>query len=381
MSRSDGRIWAALVALSLSLYLALQIYGQDSQGTSLNNQLRRAVAIGQVQEVRALLLAGANPNVPLLQAAMWGQSGVFALLIESGAVLIGPDNQGQSALTATIYNSNPTIRKQNSVAQTARRAEGKLVFVDGGGYEEIVKLLLDRGVPTDALDTAGLTPLMNAAMSGNKTIVSLLLEHGAAVDTGSRDGRCTALLFAAWMGHGDIADLLLKAGASPDASDESKINPLLAAACAGSNEATALVMGGKPKSIDSFSGIHGNGYGQVVRALIKGNADLDATGKTGVTPLMAASTAGDVAVVKALLDAGANPNLHEDKGRTALMFASHAGVPMVIEALLSKGADPKAVDEDGKTALTFAQVGKNQDAINLLKHALKIEDGPSPPAR
>jgi len=57
------------------------------------------------------------------------------------------------------------------------------------------------------------TLLMAAAMDGNTSIGSLLIENGAALDTRNKF-RGTALSLAAHTGHASFVDLLLKSGAS-----------------------------------------------------------------------------------------------------------------------------------------------------------------------
>jgi len=44
---------------------------------------------------------------------------------------------------------------------------------------EVVRLLLARGVPVDAVQDGGWTPLMSAAHGGDEALAELLLDHGA----------------------------------------------------------------------------------------------------------------------------------------------------------------------------------------------------------
>ena len=84
----------------------------------------------------------------------------------------------------------------------------------------------------------------------------------------------------------------------------------------------------------------------------------------GTTPLLAASTAADVALVRLLIEKGADPQLGTDKGMTPLMGAAGLAHKMdrtsqkeyddalvVVKLLVEKGADVNTVGENGWTAL------------------------------
>ena len=339
---------------------------------SLNSQLMKAVAAGQVEEVRALLTAGANTNGALMAAALYGQAEIFSILMDAGAPLAGGDFRGADCLRMALFSSNKKVRERTAKEQAHHLAEGKTAFQDGGGYNEIIKILLEHGVSAETPDEMGVTPLLVASMSGNEVAAGLLLEHGASADTENKTDGLTALQQAAWGGHGKIVELLLEAGASPDKADSEKKTPLLQAACAGSSEASVVLMGiGETKDVETFYNTHGHDYVRAVRALLKAGADPNLASKTDLTPLMITSAAGNLDIAKALLDAGADPNLRDRAGRTALMFAAKSEQPALVELLLSKQADPRAVALDGKTALSIAKGGKSRETVKLLQKSLK----------
>lgn len=86
-----------------------------------------------------------------------------------------------------------------------------------------------------------------------------------------------------------------------------------------------------------------NGHLDVVRALYRAGADVNASRVNGVTPLMAACMKGATArrwvlMARELLEAGANPALVSEKGGyTALHLAVLYGEIGVISLLVSKG--------------------------------------------
>lgn len=330
---------------------------QQARTPGPKSQLARAARDGQVEEVRALLMAGGNPNLAFTTAVLFGQADIVKMAIEFGAKLTGDRDPGVQALRTALSFSDKSTQQM-------------LKSKPGNGYDEIIAILLDHGVPADSTDDLGMPLLITASLAGNAKAAQLLLDHGAKPDKGPQSGG-TPLACAALYGHGTIVELLLKAGASVNLRDESEQVPLSLAACAGSHESWALLEG---RAVSDFSwdkGRHGKDYSLAVKALIKANADVNATAKNGVTALMAASRAGDLAIVKELLDAGAALHDADDKGRTALMAAVSSGAVPLVQLLLERGADPKAVALDGTTALSLAKRGKSPEMVRLIGQALE----------
>jgi len=82
----------------------------------------------------------------------------------------------------------------------------------GCGNYKIVQMILQK--PTDvnvSLKDNGWTPLYIAALKGEKLMVRMLLEAGAAVNMRDLDG-VTALGIAQRSGHSDIVSILRSAG-------------------------------------------------------------------------------------------------------------------------------------------------------------------------
>jgi hypothetical protein len=76
-----------------------------------------------------------------------------------------------------------------------------------GTSPEMVRFLLQQGVPYDQPDEDGHTPLMYAALSGGKEHVALLLQRGADKNLKDKDGD-TAADIARQRGRKDIVELL-----------------------------------------------------------------------------------------------------------------------------------------------------------------------------
>lgn len=113
----------------------------------------------------------------------------------------------------------------------------------------------------------------------------------------------------------------------------------------------------------------------LVKALVKMSANVNARSKSGDTALIASEACGqkeEVAseIVKVLIDNGADVNLKGRRGATALMHAAGNGHPQVIRRLLEKGVELNVKDDDGNTALTYAvRNGCSVDALRRLIEA------------
>ncbi|XP_041127902.1 M-phase phosphoprotein 8-like isoform X2 [Polyodon spathula] len=81
-----------------------------------------------------------------------------------------------------------------------------------GGHDDVLRLLLKKGVTVNAQQKAGTTALMHAAEKNFLTTVVILLEAGALVNVQQINGE-TALMKACKRGNADIVRLLLEYGA------------------------------------------------------------------------------------------------------------------------------------------------------------------------
>jgi ankyrin repeat protein len=107
----------------------------------------------------------------------------------------------------------------------------------------------------------------------------------------------------------------------------------------------------------------------------------------GTTPLLAASTAADVALVRLLIEKGADPQLGTDKGMTPLMGAAGLGHKMdrtsqkeydnalvVVKLLVEEGVDVNTVGENGWTALHgAAYIGANEIIRFLVDSGARLD--------
>jgi hypothetical protein len=105
----------------------------------------------------------------------------------------------------------------------------QLLIAAQNGNNETVEALLRQGVPVDAKDDNGRTPLLWAAVKGHIDVCELLLTHNAHVDATNHYG-VTPLMWAAIYGHKDLCELLLTHNAQVDAKYDDGATPLMRAA-------------------------------------------------------------------------------------------------------------------------------------------------------
>ncbi len=167
------------------------------------------------------------------------------------------------------------------------------------------------------------------------------------------------LLEAARDGHVDEVEALLHDGAKVDARTDTFETPIIIATS--------------------------TGQVQIVQILLRAGADVNTKeGANGETALMYAALRGNIPLVRVLLDAKARVNLKDDVGRTALHFAARDGKIEIMELLLVAGADPLAEDSHFLgTPLHHAAVGGHAEAVRcLLRHGCPVglydEDGAAP---
>ncbi len=246
-----------------------------SEATEANRRLAEAVRRGQLEETRAALDAGANPNASalfggpvLLDAIRTGPPETVRLLMEAGARHPrGP--LGHSGLHLAVSQQRFAVAQVllefgvDSIevglvtgAAAAGATSWITRFVDAGndpseengaplraaarnGSPEVISQLLELGVDPDAPDPYDRIPLGQAAAFGHLESLRLLLEGGARVD--GLPGRLSPLMTATHAGNADLVRLLLEHGADPRLlSPDGHSLPELAAA-SGTPEVETLI--------------------------------------------------------------------------------------------------------------------------------------------
>jgi hypothetical protein len=223
-----------------------------------------------------------------------------------------------------------------------------------------VQLLLDAGLDPKATTKDGTTPVHDAARSGGPMagpIIRLLADAGADVNASQKDGMTPLMMAVMRTEHPDTIKALIQSGADPDAADKIGNNVLSYAVRTAQRHPSA----------------------PIIRAILDGRADVNATNMLGWTPLMHASQAPLSDSVALLLHEGRkiDVNVTNNDGWTALMIAIASSDPEACARWAIAESNLRSSDEEVKQeeiawgADLFsrgAAIGRLQRVWYLLKH-------------
>jgi cytohesin len=209
----------------------------------------------------------------------------------------------------------------------------------GRVHAKVVRVLLDAGADTAAMDGYERTPLQIATEAGDHEVVSMLLGAGAktSVTSISDDDNYTPLHLATARDFPKVVKMLLDARADTEARDRDERTPLYIAI----------------QDEDAASTL------QMVKMLLDAGAKTKTTNRADnrYTPLHIASERGDDELVEMLLGAGANVAATDDSYNTPLHLACTGtghGLAGVVGVLLDARADVAATNGDEQTPLHLA---------------------------
>lgn len=148
---------------------------------------------------------------------------------------------------------------------------GAIHQASANGFEGIVQNLLNRGANIDLADHSGQTALHSAAGCGQERVVEVLLMASASRWLKDAEGR-TPLHYASGHGNPAIVERLLGRKSNADTRDNNKQTPL------------HLAAKGRPQN--------GTNYEDVIRRLLKRNADPNEGDSENKTPVDYARSLG-----------------------------------------------------------------------------------------
>ena len=190
----------------------------------------------------------------------------------------------------------------------------------------------------DAQPSESERALHGVARAGDARQVRALLEAGVPVDAHDEAG-CTPLIIAGV--HGQVASMrqLVEAGARLDGRDAGKLRwpPLMHA-------------------------LHADRAGAAL-ALLEWGADPGVCEDSGYNALMMAASRGDHAVVDELLARGADPTAELFLGFTALDYAIGYGHPGVVRRLLNAAPQLRNRSNPARRAVLALADNANDDEI------------------
>jgi len=241
-------------------------------------------------------------------------------------------------METAVFGTAAELKAQldSGLNPNSKTPEGTTLLMMAAHDADKVKLLIDNGADVRAKAKDGFTALMVATTYfGSSRSVKSLLDHGAEArpSTGVKFD-ASPLFLAAMSGDCDNIAVLLSKGADPNRRmkliGQFPTSPLLGAVTFGDPAVIrALLRGGAnihERDSDEMTPVHWAviaHHPEVVKVLLAGGADVNAVDRFGYTPLLYAATIdfGDAETATPLLLAGANPNIKEKTGKTALSQA------------------------------------------------------------
>ncbi|MBU1109951.1 MAG: ankyrin repeat domain-containing protein [Candidatus Riflebacteria bacterium] len=183
------------------------------------------------------------------------------------------------------------------------------------GREEVAMELYREGADLFRVTADGGNSLIYAAMGANNNLIRLLVEKGVNTKARTRQGR-TAVNICCEKGNLDGLQLLLEYGATLDEKPEEQDGYLIDRAVWGRNPALVnfLIKNGISTEYQDWSFfktpltlvIYWSNF-ELAQVLVNGGANVNAMGKNGDSPLLAAHNRNNQPLIDLLLQHGADP--------------------------------------------------------------------------
>ena len=228
------------------------------------------------------------------------------------------------------------------------------------GRTEIIQFLISSGADLNMKDDAGNTPLITAVTKSDYNTASLLLKGGAESNARTPDGK-SVLLISYEKNRSDIFDILLGAGASSTEKFESG-NTLLHMSALGNRLSfiNALVKNKadlNTLNIESKTAImlaSEKGFGNAVKALITGGADVkmkDKAGESALYKCIKTGGEGGYWCAEYLVKGGAEINDRTGSGTPLLHEAAALEKYNIVNLFLKNGGDPNILNPKNETLI------------------------------
>jgi ankyrin repeat protein len=272
-----------------------------SHATGGLTALMFAARQGQSDVAQALLDSGAKPNyatpdglTALIIAVINDRLDLAAMMINKGA------NPNDGSLYEAVQIHNSRVVEQNMDATRPKIwHENKTTPV------ELIGLMLDHGALPGRLATHALN------MPGSGGQKGIVMPVNASAYARAIQAQDVAVVKA-----------MLAKGANPNAGDNGALPLALAVGGGGGGRGGVFGVRASPLRFDSERTVEGT-----VNALLAGGANVNATDRTGNTPLHAAAQSGNVPMIQLLVEKGAKLDFKNNGGFIPLDIAMGKGAP------------------------------------------------------
>ena len=245
------------------------------------------------------------------------------------------------------------------------------------------QMMIDQGYDVNHKCECGVTPLQLAILNMDLDSVNLLIQHGANVNAKSGNiDKVTPLMNAVLMNNESIVLSLLNAGAKVDEKcGMQRSSPLISATTKGYLECQRILIENgasvnqqwhNGETALSVAAQCGNVNG--IELLIKHGASINEPDFMGKTPLLHAVAQQHVDCMKTLIDSGAMLDITDDSGADALLTSLiHHTDDICVLHLIQSGCSVNNVNREGMTALCLAAKNNRTTIIDALtKRAVNL---------
>ncbi|XP_071085594.1 serine/threonine-protein phosphatase 6 regulatory ankyrin repeat subunit A-like [Haliotis cracherodii] len=326
---------------------------------------------------------GEDGKTPVMVAAMKGQTEVFHVLIRNRCDLSVVDDLGDNILHAACYSDNVSIVKdilsRKVVDINSKDCDGytPLMLAAQEGNKKVFDLLVSNECDQFDVSDSGGNILHAACHSNNAMFVKDILLHGVAdIESRDEDG-CTPVMLAAVEGQKEIFDLLVSEGCSLDVQDNEGHNILHAACCSDNVKIVEDILSREIADIDGRSSdgqtavmiAAGNGQKKVCDLLARKGCDLLVVDNMGDNILHAgcASDHDNVNFVNCILSRDvADIESRGENGLTPVMVAAVSGHRKVFDLLVRKGCNLSVTDDHRNNILHAGSSGANVKIVEYI---------------
>eukprot|EP00756_Hemistasia_phaeocysticola_P056684 Hpha_TRINITY_DN3308_c0_g1::TRINITY_DN3308_c0_g1_i1::g.172262::m.172262/K21440/ANKRD50; ankyrin repeat domain-containing protein 50 len=232
--------------------------------------------------------------------------------------------------------------------------------------------------------TAGWTVLHAAAANNRKDLLSedrLLAPGKVSINTADEDGQ-TPCHIAAFHGHSDVIRALIKIGCDVNRQDNRDRTPCWLAADGGHSDALSVLIDEGKADVNKEAVKGGwlvpgttplytaalRGHADVIRILLKGQADVNKAKQDGRTPVCSAAQRGNSHALRVLITEGhADVNMAKNDGATPCFKAAQRGHSDALRILIAEGrADVNKSKNDGRTPCFIAVQNGHYNCLRIL---------------